>query len=119
MDFLFKSIIPPYPNFIEAYISSPSPLPKPSLGSSCQSLSPPGGAPGLAVHWIQLLCLLPLLAIWPAAAAGLLLPPGSDWTAQAVLPTSWPPSAAAESYWQPGTVRQEVKKDECAFLANI
>lgn len=26
--------------------SNPSPSPKPSLGSSCQSLSPPGGAPG-------------------------------------------------------------------------
>lgn len=84
----------------------PTLLPKPSLGSSCRSLSPPGGAPGLAVHWRQLLYLRLLLATW--AVAGLL--PGSGRAAQAVLPTHRPPSAASKSYRQPVmTGRQEVR----------
>lgn len=78
--------------------------PKPSPGSSCQSLSPLGGAPDLAVHWRRRWNLLPLLATW-AAAAGLLLP-GSGMAAQAVLPKHWPPSASSKSYWQPVTLEK-------------
>lgn len=80
--------------------------PKPSPGSSCQSLSPLGGAPDLAVHWRQQLNLLPLLTIW--AAAGLL--PGSGRAAQAVLPMHWLPSASSKSYWQPVT-RERMQKE--------
>lgn len=83
-------------------------LPQPSHGSFSQSLSPPGGAPGLTVHWRQWRQLLPLLAT-QSVVAELLLQPGLGRTAQTDLPMHWPLSAAVKNYWQPKTLKQEIR----------
>lgn len=82
-------------------------IPKPSHVSSCQFLSPPGGAPSSAVHWRQLRHLHPLLAIWAVAAVGPQLT-GPGWPAQVDLHLS----AGVKSYWQPAIFRQQVSRLE-------